>query len=399
LPGLLHALNESFEACAADADCNSAFPNLRNVWLETLNRFNEEPVEIEAINPLTGERFGVLLNAGNLTFPMRMLLSDGAIGTIPLFIDMVNRGDYSLVERSWGGIARRVEFTTWGSMYSVWCSEREPLSSRQKLEAAIVASPEVGDYYADGPLEGRMAFEVCERWDVQPAPAKDTKLVRSQIPTLLMMGQFDSATNFDDAFGVASNLENSYGPYVFPAMGHVVGLGDHDCPAAVEAAFIMDPTTEPDASCIAQMPDPQFVLELGGSGDIELVAYMSDLFEGVVPDGWNELQPGIFARSNPDIDKTLLVQMAAPADFAGEMVSGMLGEFGLSELPEPLRTIPTESLTWRMYLPAGMVPMIIAKAETDQATYLALLVAGRAEPEDLADTVLLPVVSALMPNP
>jgi hypothetical protein len=156
-------------------------------------------------------------------------------------------------------------------------------------------------------------------------------------------------------------------------------------------------TSEADTSCMSQMGAPEFVLGLGGTGDIELVTYASDMFESVVPAGWNELQPGMFARSDPAVHKTLFAQLAAPAEHAEEMIGALLGEFSLTSLPDRLRTMPTDALTWQVYLPAGIVPLIIAKAEIDQATYLLVLVASKGELDSLAESVLISAIVALTP--
>ena len=66
--------------------------------------------------------------------------------------------------------------------------------------------------------------------------------------------------------------------------------------------------------------------------------------------------------------------------------------------PEPLRIIPTGTLTWKMHLPAGVVPIIIGTAETGDATYLVALIATKGEFDELIDTVLIPVISALNPS-
>ena len=52
-----------------------------------------------------------------------------------------------------------------------------------------------------------------------------------------------------------------------------------------------------------------------------------------------------------------------------------------------------------MHLTAGVVPIIIATAETDDVTYLVALVATKGEFDELIDTVLVPVINALAPSP
>ena len=398
VPAFQMALNVTFERCAADPACNSAFPNLRETWLDVVASLNENPQMIDASNSFTGEPFKVLLDGANATLPLRfMQASTGALGTIPLYIDSVSNGDYAIASQQWGGFVARVNgFASVGALLSVSCNTIRPLSSQEGIEVAISSTPELSDFFSRGPFFGITVLRMCENWDVEHATTEEMKPVKSAIPALIIRGDFDSATSLEESKLIAGNLENSFGPYDFTSMGHIVGLGKHKCPQGVEIEFINDPSSEPDTSCMSQMGGLEYALELG-SREIELVAYTSSMFEGVVPAGWNELQPGMFARSNPEVDKTLLAQLAAPNAFADEMIGEVLGEFGLTELPDPIRTVPTDLLTWEVYYPAGLVPMFVAKAETDAATYLVVLVASQEELEELADTVLFPVISALTP--
>jgi imidazolonepropionase-like amidohydrolase len=120
---------------------------------------------------------------------------------------------------------------------------------------------------------------------------------------------------------------------------------------------------------------------------------------GLAPAGWNELEPGVFARGNPDQDPTMLLQMAAPETEAESLALSVLSRFGISELPaEPFGSYESAALTWTLYqLESPMAPMGLALAETEEAAYLILLAAPGEELETLIETAFFPAVDSLTP--
>ena len=135
--------------------------------------------------------------------------------------------------------------------------------------------------------------------------------------------------------------------------------------------------------------------------NIELEPYEnSDLgISGLLPKGWNQLDPGIYARSNPEDDPTLIAQLTAPGEDAESLALSVLTNFALTELPAtPMDGYESATLTWEIYLlESEPVNLGLALAETDQAAYLVLLAAFPDEIETLAETLFFPVVDALEP--
>lgn len=82
----------------------------------------------------------------------------------------------------------------------------------------------------------------------------------SDIPSLVLAGDFDPITPPDWGTRAAQTLENSYF-FQFPGIGHAVSVS-HPCPEAMTVAFVRDPTREPDASCMAEMEPLAFVTDL-----------------------------------------------------------------------------------------------------------------------------------------
>jgi hypothetical protein len=81
--------------------------------------------------------------------------------------------------------------------------------------------------------------------------------VQSNIPTLVLSGGFDPITPPQYASTVASNLSNSYN-FVFPIGAHGQML-DGDCADGMILAFLADPSSAPDSSCINPQATPDFI--------------------------------------------------------------------------------------------------------------------------------------------
>ncbi len=131
---------------------------------------------------------------------------------------------------------------------------------------------------------------------------------------------------------------------------------------------------------------------------IELEPFSGPYFSGLTPAGWNELEPGTYARSNPKVDPTLLFQLAAPSAEAEGLLGSLLADFGVAELPEPIDDYQSAALSWNLYmLKSQMAPLALALAETDEVAYIVLLAAPPDQMDALAEAVFLPAVDALTP--
>ena len=80
-----------------------------------------------------------------------------------------------------------------GLRASTVCAEEIPFSS---LEEAIAAKEGLNPTLTEPIYQNfsRYLFEVCEFWEVTPRPEIDSQPVVSDIPTLILAGQYDHAT-------------------------------------------------------------------------------------------------------------------------------------------------------------------------------------------------------------
>jgi pimeloyl-ACP methyl ester carboxylesterase len=395
-------LSHLFELCAADESCNTAFPDLRNVWLETLDELDQNPVSLKGIYPLTGEAFDFLVDDGMLATALFFLsYQDDALPAIPACIYATHEGDYACLEGALGRVTIRAFLANFGDLLNVTCRERVPISRVEDFEAVLETYPEVRSFWEENlfiPKRTLFSESLCEAWGGGAAPESEHEPVVSSIPTLLVLGDTDPASFLEESMGIAENLENHFGPYSYPFLSHVV-FGSHACPTSMVNAFITDPATEPDASCIAEM-GARFSIP-GEGGEIALEPYTNDEmgFSTVVPSGWNELDTGIYARGNPTLDPTLLAQLSTPNETADDFLGQVLAVLGVAALPgTPVRVMDSDTLSWSLYLVSGDPTTAVALAETDTTTYIVVLRAASDEFDALADELLVPAVMALTPS-
>ncbi|MCA9914088.1 MAG: alpha/beta fold hydrolase [Anaerolineae bacterium] len=134
-----------------------------------------------------------------------------------------------------------------------------------------------------------------------------------------------------------------------------------------------------------------------------LVAHENQTFglSHLVPDGWMEAGPGIFARAASAQDATLLGVQAAPLP-KDQLLNVLVQQIGLDEAPEPIGQITTEMFTWDEYRATveaqGLsIGVSWALAENDGQSIVVLLQSLEEEQDALREAVYLPVIDSVMP--
>lgn len=236
-----------FSACEADAQCAEAYPDLPARLTAVLDDYDAEPEE------LTVEGEPMEITGNDLLGVSFLLLYDSAaIGLLPAFISLLEVRDTEILE------ALAVEATTLGvslGMYlSVTCSEEIAFTTPdQVLEGAAGLDAHFQEYFADLSI-----FEDCEIWDVPAAPAVENREVVSDVPTLVMAGEFDPITPPGFAQLVAGDL--SHAQYVeLPYVSH--GSSISSCGQRLRNRFLRAPEQEVATLCISTIPKPEFLIE------------------------------------------------------------------------------------------------------------------------------------------
>jgi hypothetical protein len=313
---------------------------------------------------------------------------------LPKVIHDAVAGSFDLILLSGSEDVLRQDIRSWGMYLSVLCREEIPFSSRTAFRAELRKFPELAGFF-EGFEVGGLAYDACSIWPVEDAEATANRAVVSDLPTLILAGEYDPIAPPTWASKAADTLENAYF-YEFPGLGH--GVSGNACPMGMMVSFWNDPTAAPDDACLEKMGQSPFVVPMSAVG-IPMISYSNEAMaiEGVVPEGWSEDGPGVFSRD----PLTRLIQQAAAGASVTKVQELLAGQLGIEALPESWGTRETETLAWeltRVDIDAagvGQIVVDVALAESGPATYVVILQTTADDHDQLYRAVFVPVVDAL----
>ena len=260
------ALKQVFTACAADATCSAAFPDLQRRFSNRIYTANDSPLELFEGLELSGSDLlsvyfqGMYNEAAIRTLPYSMAkLADDNLGDALLLLSGVVTGEE--VDSGQGSVLAilRVlrESLKWfwrevqseGVYFSTECQEDVPFQTpNAALEAADALPPTLRRLVEETIYD---QFAACRSWRVPRANSIESEPVTSDIPTLVLAGSFDPITPPSWGRLAAETLENSHF-FEFPNAAHGVFVSGA-CPVGMVSEFLESPKSEPDASCIADI--------------------------------------------------------------------------------------------------------------------------------------------------
>jgi pimeloyl-ACP methyl ester carboxylesterase len=251
-------LRKLFDGCAADPVCNARYPNLERVFYDLVDRLNAEPATVWAKSvgykmykiQLTGD----LLTGGIFS----AAYSSSVVPFLPRMIYDAALGDYELAEWIMGISVRSDLGISIGMMLSVNCCEETFATTPEQIVADFELYPDTAGYAYEAVFgDPQTLFTICQEWGAASFDPREGQPVSSEIPTLILAGEYDPITPPDYGRQVAEQLSHSYF-YEFPGQGHGVSLLASDCAYRMARDFLDDPLSGPDASCIATMTGPDF---------------------------------------------------------------------------------------------------------------------------------------------
>lgn len=244
------ALDAVFDRCAADFDCNSAFPDVRQELPVVLALLDNHPLRTRVLDSsgepivVTRELFAGVIHSRLLT------ASDAA--TIPLLIHSAASGRFDAIVT----IAASLPPSPLQVMSAVIrCSE-----AWARFDPAEVMRTGAGSYYASAQAAAATGQAAgCQYLPKGVVPAGDGLPPASTIPVLLLNGDADPQDPPANVAGLGDVLPNSL-EVVVPGQGHTVGhLG---CLTGVVAEFIERGAVDAPFArqCAATIQTPPFQL-------------------------------------------------------------------------------------------------------------------------------------------
>lgn len=242
-----HVLERVFGACGRSPECHAAFPTPQPTLLAVFDTLARAPLAAPA-----GERSArpLSLDAEGLALALRRLLrSRAGIASIPFLLDQLLRGDRPRAAREILGLADAAAGRPGRAVFwLVRCNDEYGPAYGARLDsvrqAVWPALRGLGENLEDCPL-----------WHAKPPARTEGAAVKSDIPTLVVAGEFDPAAPLEFGRRITATLTRSY-LFELPAETH--GGPRTGCRATILAQFRDDPLHKPDASCIARMPAIEF---------------------------------------------------------------------------------------------------------------------------------------------
>jgi pimeloyl-ACP methyl ester carboxylesterase len=391
------ALEVFFAGCETDASCAAAYPDLGTRTYALREKLEASPLSTSVRDVFSAERYDAIVD-GTTFFDtlFQGLYSNEVIPILPQMIAELEQGDTTTITLLLTNDLANGAFFSDGMYLSVQCNEEVSFSSEQDIRDGAAAAGEIGRILAD---ELASFPSTCAIWDAGVAEPIENEPVSSDIPTLVMAGEYDPITPPRWGEQVAGSLTNVI--YLeFPGVGHGASVSD-ECPTSIALSFIDDPASPVDDSCMVAMSP--LVFEVPGntvSTSVTMEPFEEEVFgvtvSGLAPSEWEELGFGQWARQATFVDQTALVQQAAPGETTPSNLIGLFAaQLGFADDPVDIGTTEAGGRSWTLY--EGDIDgftTTVALGPGDGTTGILVLITSPEETEELRRTVLDPALEA-----
>jgi len=230
---LRRAIDALLNACATDPACDGRYPDLRNRFAALVADADGNGIPAPG-RVLRGRDIVEAVGVG--------LQQPGVIPTLPGIISGATGGRLAGLLP----LTRQVASSfNWGLRLSIWCGEEMPFENTARMTSQI--SPALGL----GGTDNRTATpEICSAWRVSSADAQANDPVKSDVPVLILAGEFDPVT--PPAWGRRLLRTMNNARFVQVA-GQSHGAMFNRCGGQMTIAFLRDPRAPLNGDCIAKM--------------------------------------------------------------------------------------------------------------------------------------------------
>lgn len=249
----LRAFRTLDDACQADDSCGPVHGDLIELFGRAAASLDAEPYRVMVPDPEGGEDREAFIDGGDFLAGLFNAMYDPTLLTaIPGAAADVADGGRSIIDalapNGVAFLAGQHEAMT----VSVLCADTARLQDPDAIEPYLEEHPELGQLVHFGATE-----LICPEWGVEPQPAANNELLTDDevdVPVLVMAGAFDPVTPPEGSRRVAESLGLDL--VLLPNAGHgAIGV---PCGASIWTAFLADPSTPPDTSCVDEVPPLDF---------------------------------------------------------------------------------------------------------------------------------------------
>lgn len=282
--GLARQLGRIFRGCRATASCHAAYPGLRHDFYRKVHRLQAHPVTITFPDfqphpvQLTLDGVGLYADAIYSIFPGDKFNPN----EIPALLDRLWRethGQLVSVYRDLIGTGpvtndHASDFVPQGKSLSYICRDQSNFTTERDLRRAARDLPPFAPRYLDPDFDlvdggaGFISPAGCAVWKVGRADPVQHRPTHSDIPTLVLAGEYDGGVPAYIVHQVVAGLTRAR-YYKFPASPHLQLASynvDSSCARRIATEFLAHPAAKPDSSCIDDLPPLDFTIPPPGNG-------------------------------------------------------------------------------------------------------------------------------------
>jgi pimeloyl-ACP methyl ester carboxylesterase len=247
------ALDLTFARCEKDADCQAAFPNLRQEFAEVFARLKHAPVTVPITNPATDQPLVITSELFETTVH-GALISTPTVALVPKLIHLIYTEDWkSLAELLAPYLSNASATSQWKIMnltilcYEDWAKDRP---------AETIAASARSYLTYDDIQALAVPANICAVMPQPKAEALYGPLANSSVPVLLFNGEADPQNPPENVAGAKQRYPNSLS-LVAPGQAH--GFTGIPCRASILADFIARGSVEGlSTECLEEVALPPF---------------------------------------------------------------------------------------------------------------------------------------------
>lgn len=400
-----YALESLFDGCTADAACATAYPDLEANFYELLAEVDEEPIEIEVDNPDGGDPLTLTVGDTSLLNSMMWALhTPSYVSQTPKLIDDVYWGDYEILRQLKDLPLASLANINIGLRLSVECHDQIFPTTVEALEADINAYPALADYgysYIFGSLD--LLFTACEMWGAAPYDPANHEPLRSDIPTLILAGQYDPTTPAYYGRQLAEHLANSYF-FELPGHGHSPSVGGaENCGLAIALNFLADPDSDPTHPCLVGQQQVPFFVPYDGADAVAMELFSSRQYslQGLSPVDWMAIDNNFYNRSRYWGDPTQIGFQSNMTTIESWLafLEGNYQYVGLDNSPQFLDVYVSNDRSWYLYTAEaeGKRVDIGLTALPNGICWLVMMTTDPSERDAFYGGLFLPAIDGLAP--
>ncbi|MEO6654471.1 MAG: alpha/beta fold hydrolase [Pyrinomonadaceae bacterium] len=251
------ALDLLLDSCLANQSCNSAFPNIKQELRTLIRNLRQSPAKVKYTQPKSNAKYHLRITADVFAeFLRKRLYSPASSRKVPLIIHQASLGDFvpflnAIIPQD-NGIH---DDDSDGLYLSVTCAEDVPFISA----ASALKQSENTIFDSYRLIQQKRA---CGLWKRGKVSAGFRSPVVSNIPTLILSGNFDPITPPELGMKIAAHLSQSR-QIVIATNAHIEdGLSNLECLDNLILTFINSADIHKlDASCLDKMTPQPFVVK------------------------------------------------------------------------------------------------------------------------------------------